>query len=86
MLRALHLHGVHFGGAPALDLTGPENRAVVHTAASEDPWRVELHVEVASYLLPLPPPASPGPQQVSKASQSDACVPNTPGLFFLALV
>lgn len=56
MLRALHLHGVHFGGAPALDLTGPENRAVVHTAASEDPWRVELHVEVASCLLPLLPP------------------------------
>lgn len=54
MLRALHLHGVHLGGAPALDLTGPTDRAVVHAAAGEDPWRAELTVGILPLTTPMP--------------------------------
>lgn len=46
-----HFHRVHLGGAPALDLAGPEHRAVVHAAAREDPCRGEPHILGACLAL-----------------------------------
>lgn len=58
-LRASHFHCVHLGGAPALDFTGPQLRAVIHTAAGEEPCEGEDTVLGARLPFATLSPASP---------------------------
>lgn len=59
-LQSSHFHCVHLGGAPALDLTGPEHRAVIHTAAGEEPCEGEdTSARCSAGPLPLSSPPHP---------------------------
>lgn len=72
--RPSHFHRVHFSRAPALDLAGPEQVAVVHAAAGEDPYEGRCSAGgppgPCPSLLPLPqqgpPDTSTGTWQVER--------------------
>lgn len=70
LLGSLHLHRVHLGGAPALDFTGPELRAVVHAAAREDPCEGGARTaRCTPGPSPLPPPTPPSGTHPPQSTQ-----------------